>query len=192
MHSLPAAPAIDRHPSDVRLMEVILKTSVTHTVTYFVAGIVAMLVFNYEESFNEVARTSGLLRPFDDPLIMAGPLLQTIRGTLFGLAFYPLRSVIFARPYGWLILWWTLMVIGIWSAFGPAPHSIEGLIYTNLSGDFGNLETEIQALGLSGILWVWIQYPKKRWLTWVMWASFTLILILITLGLLQKFGVLPA
>lgn len=194
MHSLAGTQSIDNHrdPTDISLVELILKTSVAHTVTYFVAGIVAMLAFNYEDAFNEVARNSDYLRAFDDPLIMAGPLFQPLRGILFALAFYPLRAVLFARPYGWLILWWTLVVIGIWSAFGPAPHSIEGMIFTNLPANFANLETEVQALGLSGILWAWIQYPKKRWLGWIMWASFALIVILIALGLLQKFGFIPA
>ena len=183
---------IERDPSNLRLGELVIKTSVTHTVTYFAVGLAAMLVFGYEEAFNEAAQISPVFRSFDDPLIMAGPLFQPIRGILFGLAFYPLRSVLFARPYGWLILTWILIVIGIWSAFGPAPHSIEGAIYTNFPIQILNLETEVQALSLSGILWVWVQYPKHKLLNGLMWALFALVIGLISLGLLEKFGLLPA
>jgi len=37
------------------------------------------------------------------PIVMAGPLFQPIRGVIFALAFYPIQSVIFVRPYGWLM-----------------------------------------------------------------------------------------
>lgn len=179
-------PEKGRDPSHIPLGELIVKTSVTHTVTYFIAGLVAMLVFDYEDAFNESAHFRG----FDDPLIMAGPLFQPIRGILFAIAFYPLRSLLFSRPYGWLILAWTLIVIGIWSAFGPAPGSIEGAIYTKLPMNILNFETELQAIGLSGILWLWIQHPKWRWLNWLMWILFVLVVGLISMGLLDKFGLL--
>ena len=187
----PAIAHIERDPSNLPLGELVIKTVVTHTVTYFAVGVVAMLVFGYEEAFNEAAQTSPVFRGFDDPLIMAGPLFQPIRGILFGFAFYPLRSVLFARPYGWLILTWTLIVIGIWSAFGPAPRSIEGAIYTNFPIEILNFETEVQALSLSGILWMWVQYPKHKLLTALMWALFTVVIGLISLGLLQKYGLFP-
>ena len=51
-----------------------------------------------------VAAVSAVVRPVTDPLVMAGPLFQPIRDIVFALAFYPIGSVVFARPYGWLVL----------------------------------------------------------------------------------------
>ena len=178
--------------SDIRLVDLILKTSVVHTVTYFVAGAAAMTLYNYEQYFNEVAQRGGLLRSFDDPILMAGPLFQPIRGVIFALAFYPIRSVIFVSPYGWLILWWILIALGILSTFGAAPNSIESLIYTTRTPDFLNVETEVQALGLAGFLWLWVRHPERRWFGWLMWGSFAMIVVMISMGLLQRFGYISA
>ncbi len=178
--------------SDVRLVDLILKTSVVHTVTYFVVGAAAMTLYNYEQLFNEVAQRGGPLRSFDDPIIMLGPLLQPIRGVIFALAFYPIRSVIFVRPYGWLILWWILIALGIWSAFGNTPGSIESAIYSNRSTNLLNIETETQALGLAGLLWLWVRHPERRWFGWLMWGSFAMIVVMISIGLLQRFGYISA
>ena len=47
---------------------------------------------------------AGYMRPTTDRWVMAGPLFQPIRGVVFALAFYPLRSVLFGRKNGWLII----------------------------------------------------------------------------------------
>ena len=70
------------------------------------------------------------MRPTTDPMVMAGPLFQPIRGLVFALVFYPLREILFTKKNGWLIMWWILVALGILSTFGPAPGSIEGMIYT--------------------------------------------------------------
>jgi len=42
------------------------------------------------------------MRQLNDPVVMAGPLFQPIRGVIFALAFYPLRGVLFGgRADGW-------------------------------------------------------------------------------------------
>ncbi len=65
-----------------------------------------------------------------DPMIMAGPLFQPIRGVVFALVIYPLRDVVFSRRRGWLLLFWELVALGVVSTFGPTPGSLEGLVYT--------------------------------------------------------------
>jgi hypothetical protein len=167
-----------------RLGELTAKTIVVHTLTYFLMGVLAYTFINYSEYFKIGAR-AGFLRPTTDPLVMAGPLFQPIRGLIFALAFYPLRSVLFARKYGWLILWWELVALGILSTFGPAPASVEGIIYTQLPfptiRDY--IEIVPQALLLSWLLFYWVNNPQKKWLSWVLGLAFALVILFPAFGL---------
>ena len=97
-----------------------LKTIVVHTITYFVVGALAFVLFNYSAEFADPT-VGSYMRQADDPLLAAGTLFQPIRGILFGLVFYLLRELIFRRKNGWLIMWTVLVALGILSTFGPAP-----------------------------------------------------------------------
>ncbi len=166
----------------------VVKTIVVHTVTYFLMGAFASTFLNYAESFAR-PEMACWMRQLDDPLIMAGPLLQPIRGLIFALAFYPLREILFGRKNGWLILWWLLVALGILSTFGPPPGSIEGMIYTRipiLDQLTGWLEVVPQALLLSVILFYWVNHPEKKWLNWVMGVVFLLLLLMPVAGLLTR------
>jgi hypothetical protein len=162
-----------------------VKTIVAHTVTYFAIGLLAFNLFDYAGLFAQPAM-AGFFRRVDDPLIVAGPLLQPIRGALFALAFYPLRDIFFGRRYGWLILWWLLVALGILSTFGPSPGSVEGLIYTRVSiADHlrGLPEVLLQSLLLSTLLYYWVGHPGAKWLTWTMGVTFAIAVLLPVLGL---------
>ena len=79
------------------------------------------------------------------------------------------------------------MALGILSTFGPAPGSIEGMIYTliPLTDQLtGLLEVVPQALLLSVILFYWVNHPEKKWLNRVLGSVFFLMLLLPVLGLL--------
>ena len=168
------------------IVEVILKTMVTHTVTYFIMGLIASTVLEYGRLYAETS-LNLLMRQISDPLVMAGPLFQPIRGALFGIVFFLLRDTLFGRKNGWLVMWITLVVIGILSPFGPSPGSIEGMIYTMLPMELhltGLPEVLLQALILSALLYYWVNHPEKKWLNWVMGIVFVLMLLLPTLGLL--------
>ena len=119
----------DRLPG---LTELVLKSAVVHTGSYFVIGATALFVFNYAGSFAS-GELQSFMRPTSDPLVMAGPLFQPIRGALFGLVFFLLRDTLYTRPNGWLIGWAMLAIVGIINTFGPPPGSIEGAIYTKFS-----------------------------------------------------------
>jgi hypothetical protein len=166
-------------------LNITLKTIVVHTVTYFLVGLVAFTVFNYTARFTEPG-LAGLMRPTSEPIITLGPALQPIRGLLFALAFFPLRETLFGKKKGWLITWLLLVTLGIFSTFGPAPGSVEGLIYTTipvqtqLSG--GLLEVLSQSFLLSTILYYWINHPEKRWLNWVLGILFVLVFLMSILG----------
>lgn len=164
------------------------KTIVVHTITYFFMGILASTFLNYAERFAR-PEMACWMRQLDDPLIMAGPLFQPIRGLIFALAFYPLREILFGRKSGWLILWWLLVALGILSTFGPPPGSIEGMIYTRipiLDQLVGWLEVVPQALLLSVILFYWVNHPEKKWLNWVMGAVFFVMILMPVAGLLAR------
>src|SRR5215207_857069 len=163
-----------------------IRTVVVHTVTYFVAGILAYTLGDYERTYSRPP-LSYLMRPTSDPWVMAGPLFQPVRGVIFALAFYPLRSVLFAERRGWLTLWWLLLALGVLSTFGPAPGSVEGLIYTIISPRaqlLGLWEVLLQSLLFSVVLFHWVNHPEKRWLNWTLGIAFGIMMILPVLGLL--------
>jgi hypothetical protein len=94
-------------PSFVTL---VLKTIVVHTVTYFVCGILAFYFLDYAHTFAKPG-VRDVMRQTNDPIVMAGPLFQPIRGLLFAIAFYPIRSVIFGRKHGWVALLYGTRII---------------------------------------------------------------------------------
>ena len=166
--------------------ELTVKTIVVHTITYFVAGVLAYTLGGYAKTFSQPP-LSYLMRATSDPLVIAGPLFQPIRGVIFASAFYPLRDVLFGRRRGWLILWWLLLALGVLSTFGPAPGSVEGLIYTiisPLSQILGLWEVLLQSLLFSFILFYWVNHPEKKWLSWTLGIAFAIVMILSVLGVL--------
>lgn len=172
-----------------------LKAIVAHTLTYFLVGLVASVVFNYSADFAR-PELRGYMRQIGDPVIALGPALQPIRGVLFALAFYPLRQVLFRKKNGWLTAWWLLVALGILSTFGPAPGSVEGAIYTTLptadqflSG--GMLEILAQSFLFSALLYYWVNHPEKRWLSWVLGILFALVLLMSLMGYLAASGAMP-
>ncbi|MGA9522993.1 MAG: hypothetical protein WBV82_16110 [Myxococcaceae bacterium] len=170
----------------ISLGGVIARSAVVHTVTYFLVGFAAYLVFDYATVFNEPGLAS-YMRPTDDPLVRAGTLFQPLRGILFGLALYPLRSVLFERRNGWAVTWLVLVTIGIFSTFGPSPGSIEGFVYTTVPigrQSWGLVEILVQSLLLSSLLFYWVRHPEKRWLSRVLVALFVVVMGLPALGLL--------
>lgn len=164
----------------------ILKSVVVHTITYFIAGILAYTLGGYEKTFSQPP-LSYLMRPTTDPLVMAGPLFQPVRGLIIALALFPLRKVLFAERRGWLILWWLLLALGVLSTYGPAPGSVEGLIYTiipPLSQILGLWEVLLQSLLFSVVLFYWVNHPDKRWVNWTLGVVFAIVMMLPVLGLL--------
>jgi hypothetical protein len=165
-----------------------LKSIVAHTVTYFLMGLLAVSLLSYAERFAR-PEMACWMRPVDDSMVMAGPLFQPIRGLVFALVLYPLREILFGGRGGWLTLWGMLAGLGIVNTFGPAPGSIEGLIYTVIPlGDqlIGWLETVTQAFLFSTVLFYWVRHGERKWLSWLLGTCFFLTMLLPTLGLLSR------
>jgi hypothetical protein len=169
------------------LRGLVARAAVVHTVSYFAVGILAFTVFDYTARFSEPG-LRDYMRPTNDPLVMAGVLFQPIRGALFGAVFYLLRDVLFRRR-GWWVTWVTLVVIGIVSTFGPAPGSIEGVIYTKVPIGVlwgGLAEVLVQSLLLSTLLFHWVHHPERRWLGGLFVVLFVVALGLPGLGLISQ------
>jgi len=172
--------------NQITLFGLALKTIAAHTLTYFLVGLVASIVFNYAADFAR-PELRNFMRQLGDPIIALGPALQTIRGVLFALAFYPLREILFRRKNGWLITWWLLIALGILSTFAPASGSLEGAIYTTLpirdqffSG--GMLEILTQSFLFSALLYYWVNHPEKGWMNWLLGILFSLVILMSLMG----------
>lgn len=166
--------------------DIVLKTVVTHTVTYFVIGVLAYVLLDYHRLYAETA-LRHLMRQTTEPIVMAGPLFQPLRGLIFGLVFAIIREAWLGHPRGWARLWVVLVGLGILSTFGPSPGSIEGAVYTTLPlrlHAIGLPEVLLQALLLSVVVWYWVSHPETRWLRWTMGVAFVIALALPALGLL--------
>lgn len=168
------------------LRETVVKTMVSHTITYFLIGALAFVTLNYTKTVWSDPSVAASSRPTSDPMVTAGVLFQPIRGVLFGVVFYLLRESFFRRSRGWLILWVTITVIGIIGQFTGGLGSIEGLVYSQVPVRYQLLllpEVFIQSFLLSGLLFYWINRPKK-WLNWVLGVAFVLVLFFPALGLI--------
>ncbi len=176
--------------NEISFGELALKTVISHTITYMFMGVIAYNLLDYQEAFSGPI-LGVLMKPIDSTAIMMGPVLQPIRGLVFALAFYPLRGVLFGRKYDWIITGWILTAIGVLGTFGPAPGSIEGMIYTRLplfEQMLGWLEVVPQAFLLAWILCYWVRNPERKWVSIGLYAVFIIVLLLPLLGLLAEQG----
>ena len=169
---------------------VVARVTMIHTVSYFVIGLLSFLLLDYSARYADPA-VAVALRQTDHPLVTAGPLFQVLRGFLFGIAFYALRDVFFRKPRGWLTLWLVLLIVGVFSPFSAAPGSLEGVVYSTLPMWFHLVslpELIIQSFLLAALTHYWVNHPEKRWLTIWLAILFTMIVLLVGLGVLFSIG----
>src|SRR5271163_196950 len=153
--------------SQFRFSSLAARAVVSHTLTYFLMGAFAYKYFHYADTINQP--NSGM-RPTTDVILYFGPALQVFRGVLFAAVFYPFRDELFGRKYGWLLMAWMLIGLGILGTFAAPAGSFEGFIYTTtptLRQMSSYIELVTQALLLSALLCYWVDHPK-RWLNWVL------------------------
>lgn len=102
----------------------IAKVTIAHIVTYFICGVLAMNLFQYNEQMNNVGLKS--VEEINGLAVIFG---QLIRGVLFGIVIWWIKDSIIGKKLAWLKLWAILVIIGIISIYEPASASIEGFIY---------------------------------------------------------------
>jgi hypothetical protein len=108
-----------------------LRVIIAHTATYFLFGLLMSNLFSYGEIFKQAIIRDYML-PMDQHNIILGPFLQPVRGLIFAIGLWPVRSLLIEKKRGWLILWGLLVTIGILSTPAASPGSIEGMLYTRL------------------------------------------------------------
>jgi hypothetical protein len=112
--------------------------------------------------------------------------LQPLRGVLFATVFYPLRSFLFGRKHGWLLMSWILVGVGILGTFAAPAGSLEGFIYSTTPVWMqlrSYLEIVTQAVLLSALLCYWVNNPGRKWLSWVLGIVFCLLMSLSAMAL---------
>lgn len=142
-----------------------VRVTSSHLVTYMVAGLLAYSVLDYA-TFFQTDVLACLMRPVSSRWVAAGPALQVVRGLIFAVALYPFRHVFLAERRGWLMLWGLLLGLAVFSTAGPAPGSVEGMIYTKIrlgSHLHGLPETVLQTLAFSVLLTAWHRRPHRAW-----------------------------
>jgi hypothetical protein len=142
-----------------------LRVTACHMVTYFVAGLLAYTLLDYATLFQS-GPFACWMRPTTSRWVAAGPGLQWIRGLVFAIVLYPFRHVFLESARGWLKLWGLLLGLGILSTYGPAPGSVEGLLYTKippLDQAKGLSEVVGQSLAFSILLVAWYRWPHRAW-----------------------------
>jgi hypothetical protein len=160
-----------------------------HMVTYFVAGIIAFFAFHYATTFQS-EHLACFMRPTSSPWVAIGPALQWIRGLIFAAALYPFRHVFLEGSRGWLKLWGVVAGLAIFSTAGPAPGSVEGLLYTKvppLDQLIGLRETVAQTLAFSWLLVAWYRKPHRAW-GLVMYGLTGIVVLLSVAGVIAARG----
>ena len=139
------------------------RISAVHMITYFVAGILAVQIMDYENLF-QYGGLETYMRPTNDPIVALGPIFQCIRGLIFGVVLWSFRGIFLTTSRGWIKLWGLFIGLGILSTFGPSPGSVDGVIYTQIPFSIqlrALPELIFQSLLLSAGICGWYAKPWK-------------------------------
>jgi hypothetical protein len=169
------------------------RVTATHMLTYFVAGLAALTLFDYA-SLYATTDLRLLMRPTDSPWVAAGPALQVIRGTMFGVVLWPLAERITSGWRGGLELFGLVVGLAVFGAAGPAPGSLEGFLFTTVPPEvqlLGLPEVVVQTAAFSLLLSWWCRKPA-RWLDVAAGIGIALVLVVSVLGVLAATGVIDA
>jgi len=138
------------------------RITASHMITYFIMGIIASNLLNYEEIFNE----SETFRSYNSPWIAAGPMLQVFRGLVISLVLWYFKDNFLFQKNGWLKLWGLVVGLSVLSTAAAPGGSIEGFIYTTIpimDQVKGYIELVPQIGLFAFLLCYWYKHPKKAW-----------------------------
>lgn len=156
----------------------------THVLTYFVVGLAALFLLDYRELYRDT-ELRFIMRPTESPIVALGPVLQIVRGLLFGVVLWPFATRIL-EPRGAFALWGLLLGLAVLGTAGPSPGSLEGLIFTTipLPVQLVGLPEVIVQTGLlaGGLVW-WCRQPA-RWKDIAAAVGIVLVAVMSVLGYL--------
>jgi hypothetical protein len=139
----------------------VARTTVIHVVTYFLAGLVFSNLLDYRAAFEQPVIRDYMVE-YGSTALYIGPIVQVVRGVLFGLVLLPFRRSLDSR-LGWLWLWLLVIVVGVVSTPAAAPSSLEGLVYSQIPlwyHLFGLPEMLMQTLVFSVLVWALVRFPR--------------------------------
>ena len=136
-----------------------------HTISYFIAGVIAISFFDYREWWATEAFTA-FYRDINSPIVaLGGGFLQIFRGIIVALILLPMRKTFFEETYGLLKLALIVFGFSIVSTYGAVITSFEGLIYLKVPFIYhirGIPEGLIWLSLFIGILFISNKYSHKK------------------------------
>jgi len=176
---------------NIELIKFSWRVVALHTISYFVAGIVALIFMGYRELFSSDI-LSTLMRPVDSTIVALGPSLQIILGLFMSFFLFPFRSIFLEKKNGWIYLFFLIVGFTFFAPQLPGPGSFEGILYTILPWQahiIGLPEMFIYSFLFStGIYW-WYKKPKKAW-NIIAVISISLIFLMSLLGAMASMGII--
>jgi len=141
-----------------------IRFTITHTLTYLVFGLIFMNLANYFIFFESDTLLRQVMRPADSPIVQMAVVIQLARGLILASAVFFIRNSVLESRYGWLKLFWLMLILTSIGAVITGPGSIEGLIYTKFSYDplIGMPEVVLQILAFSWLFCRWEEKAKHK------------------------------
>ena len=162
-----------------------------HTISYFLAGIIAVVFFDYQEWWAS-EYISAFYRDIESPIVaLGGGFLQIFRGIFVALILLPVRKTFFEEKYGLLKLALIVFGFSIVSTFGAVITSFEGLIYLKVPLSYhikGIPEGLIWLSLFIGVLYLSIRYAHKKFVTILSIILVVLISLMTIMGYLGAMG----
>src|SRR5215469_15035316 len=170
------------------LVKYFWQVTYAHTISYFIAGIIAMAIFDYKEWWSS-EYMYAFYRDIESPIVaLGGGFLQILRGIIVALILLPLRKTFFEEKYGLLKLALIVFGFSIVSTYGAVITSFEGLIYLKVPVIYhikGIPEGLIWLSLFIGILFISIKYSHKKIVTIV---SIIIVALIAFMSIMGYFG----
>jgi len=172
------------------LIKYFWQVTYAHTISFFVAGIIALAFFDYREWWSS-EYISAFYRDIDSPIMALGGFLQIFRGLFVALILLPLRKTFFEEKYGLLKLALIVFGFSVVSTYGAVISSFDGLIYLKVPLIYhirGIPEGLIWLSLFIGILHISIKYSHKKIVTILSIIIVALIALMSITGFFNAMG----
>jgi hypothetical protein len=173
------------------LIKYFWQVTYAHTISYFIAGIIAVAFFDYRKWWSS-EYISAIYRDIESPIVaLGGGFLQIFRGIIVALILLPLRKTFFEEKFGLLKLALIVFGFSIVSTYGAVITSFEGLIYLKVPIMYhikGIPEGLIWLSLFIGILFISIKYSHKKIVTILSIIIVALIALMAIMGYLFRNG----